>query len=140
MSHRWHFFRAGGVDQVSLRDGADLTSLGELDQKLWVALAMPTKGVDIDSATLELLDADKDGRVRVHDIQDASAFIRDTFKRPDDLLKSKPKIELAALKDDRVVAAAKRMLADLGKSAQTEVTDADVAAHTKAFADTKLNG
>ena len=140
MSHRWHFFRAGGVDQVSLRDGADLTSLGELDQKLWVALAMPTKGVDIDPATLELLDADKDGRVRVHDIKEASAFIRTTFKRPDDLLKSKPQVELSALKDDRVVAAAKRMLSDLGKPSQAEVTDGDVAAHTKAFADTKLNG
>ena len=52
MSHRWHFFRAGGVDQVSLRDGKDLHALTELDQKLWVALAMPVKGVDIDPATL----------------------------------------------------------------------------------------
>ncbi|HEX4450524.1 MAG TPA: hypothetical protein VH143_06630, partial [Kofleriaceae bacterium] len=140
MSHRWHFFRAGGVDQVSLRDGSDLTSLGELDQKLWVALAMPTKGVEIDPATLELLDGDKDGRVRVLDIQAAAAFIRDTFKRPDDLLTTKPKLELSALKDDRVVTAAKRMLSDLGKASATEVTAEDVAAHTKAFADTKLNG
>ena len=48
MAHRWHFFRAGGVDQVSLRNGEDLKALGELDQKLWVALAMPVKGVDLD--------------------------------------------------------------------------------------------
>ena len=59
MAHRWHFFRAGGVDQVSLRDGKDLTSLVELDQKLWVALAMPIKGVDLDVETLDLIDTDK---------------------------------------------------------------------------------
>jgi hypothetical protein len=41
MGHDWHFFRAGGVDQVSLRNGADVLALAELDQKLWVALAMP---------------------------------------------------------------------------------------------------
>jgi hypothetical protein len=140
MSHRWHFFRAGGVDQVSLRDGADLTSLGELDQKLWVALAMPTKGVDVDAATLDVLDGDKDGRIRVHDIQGAAAFILETFKRPNDVLTSMPKLELSALKDDRVVTAAKRMLADLDKPTATELTADDVAAHTKAFADTKLNG
>jgi len=140
MSHRWHFFRAGGVDQVSLRDGADLTSLDQLDQKLWVALAMPTKGVDVDPATLELLDADKDGRVRVQDIQAAAAFIRGTFKQPDDLLTSNDKLQLVQLKDDPVIAAAKRVLADLGKPGAVELTADDVAAHTKAFAETKLNG
>jgi len=65
MGHRFHFFRAGGVDQVSLRDGADLLALPELDQKLWAALAMPTRGIDLDPETLGLLDADADGRIRV---------------------------------------------------------------------------
>jgi hypothetical protein len=63
MAHQWHFFRAGGVDQVSLKSGADLLALPELDQKLWVALAMPTRDVAIDPATMDLLDGDKDGRV-----------------------------------------------------------------------------
>jgi len=27
-SHRWKFYRAGGVDQVQLRDGRDLARLG----------------------------------------------------------------------------------------------------------------
>ena len=39
-SHRWKFFRAGGVDQVQLRDGKDIANLGLLDQKLWMALAV----------------------------------------------------------------------------------------------------
>ncbi len=140
MAQRWHFFRAGGVDQVSLRDGSDLTSIAELDQKLWVALAMPVKGVDLDPETLGLLDTDKDGRIRVHDIQREVVFIGHTFKDPDDVLKSADEVELSDLKDDKVVAAAKRMLKDLGKPDERLITVADADAITKAFADTKLNG
>ena len=140
MSHRWHFFRAGGVDQVSIRHGEDLTSLAELDQKLWVALAMPTKGVAIDPLTLEILDEDKDGRVRVQDIEHAVAFVKDTFKRPDDVLVSQPEVKLAQIKDERVVTAAKRMLHDVGKDGADTITVTDVTEHTKAFVNTKLNG
>jgi hypothetical protein len=42
---RWTFFRAGGFDHVKVKSGADLMHLGELDQKLWVALACPTTSV-----------------------------------------------------------------------------------------------
>jgi hypothetical protein len=59
--HSWTFFRAGGVDQVILQSGDDLKNLDQLDQKLWVALSCPVKGLEIDQRTLELLDADKDG-------------------------------------------------------------------------------
>jgi len=140
MEHRWHFFRAGGVDQVSLRDGKDLMAIAGLDQKLWVALAMPTKGVDLDPNTLDLIDTDKDGRIRVHDIQREVEFIGATFKDPDDVLKSADEVELSDLKDDKVVAAAKRMLKDLGKADAKLITVADADAIQKAFADTKLNG
>jgi len=87
MAHQWHFFRAGGVDQVSLRDGQDVLSLSELDQKLWVALSMPVKGVDLDAETLALIDLDTDGRIRVRDVLTAVGWVKDTFKNPDDILK-----------------------------------------------------
>lgn len=140
MRHRWHFFRAGGVDQVTLRDGLDLLGLPDLDQKLWVALAMPTAGVDIDRATLDLMDAHSDGRIRVHDVLNAVADIKRVFKNPSDVLTSHDKLELAAIADTGVLAAAKRMLADLGKRDATAITVDDTIAVTKAFADTKLNG
>jgi len=62
--HRWQFFRAGGVDQVVFRSGADIARIGELDQKLWVALACPTRGIEFDTRTLDLIDTDHDGRIR----------------------------------------------------------------------------
>ena len=45
-AHRWKFFRAGGVDQVALDPAADLAALPQLDQKLWVALSCPTRGLE----------------------------------------------------------------------------------------------
>src|SRR5438270_7844122 len=117
MTHRFHFFQAGGVDQVSLRDGADMLALSELDQKLWVALAMPTRGTAIDPETLALLDADSDGRIRVGDILDAIEWVRATFVDPGLVLASAEQVELSALADPKIVSAAKRMLHDLGKTA-----------------------
>jgi len=140
MAHRWHFFRAGGVDQVSLRDGKDILALAELDQKLWVALAMPVKGVDIDAETLALIDKDADGRIRVQDVIETAAWIKTTFKSPDDVLRSSPSVKLSAIADAKVLAAAKLMLKDLGKPDATEISVDDASAITKAFADTVLNG
>jgi len=140
MTHRFHFFRAGGVDQVSLRDGEDLVALSELDQKLWVALAMPTRGTAIDPETLALLDLDGDGRIRVQDILAAVTWVKATFKQPNDLLTSKDTVQLSAIADERVVAAAKRMLSDLGKQHEAAISVADTVAIHEAFAETVLNG
>ena len=140
MSHRWHFFRAGGVDQVSLRDGKDLVALPALDQKLWVALAMPATGVDLDPATLALIDVASDGRIRAHDVIETVKWIEATFVEPGDVLASKDEVALSAIKDRAVVAAAKRMLADLGKRDATAISVADADAIAKAFEATVLNG
>ncbi len=140
MAHQWHFFRAGGVDQVSLRDGADILALDQLDPKLWVALAMPTRDVDIDPATLDGLDADKDGRIRVQDILLAVSWIKTTFKDAGKLLAGADSVALSQLADPKILATAKRMLADLGKKDATAVSMDDATAITKAFADTVLNG
>ncbi len=140
MAHTWHFFRAGGVDQVSLRNGQDILSLADLDQKLWVALAMPVQGVDIDPDTLALIDLDGDGRIRVNDILATVAWAKTAFTNADDVLKSSSEVKLTAIADAKVLAAARRMLTDLGKPDATSISVEDAQAITKAFADTVLNG
>ena len=55
-SHRWSFYRAGGVDQVRLDKGADFLNLDQLDQKLWVALSCPVKGLEIDEFSRQKMD------------------------------------------------------------------------------------
>lgn len=66
--HTWKFARIGGFDQVEISSGEDLAHLHELDQKLWVALACPVKGIEFDERTLELIDKDKDGRIHAGEL------------------------------------------------------------------------
>lgn len=85
-NHTWKFFRAGGFDQVRIDTGADLLALDELDQKLWVALACPTAGLEFDSKTLAMIDTDKDGRIRAPELIAAVKWAAERLKSADDLL------------------------------------------------------
>src|SRR5205814_8858296 len=96
---KWKFFRAGGVDQVVIESGADVLHLDDLDPKLWVALSMPTRGVDLDPRTLDLLDLDHDGHVRHPEVLSAIAWVRDAYEQPDELLKGGDAVPLKALKE-----------------------------------------
>src|SRR6185437_8824258 len=100
--HRWTFFRAGGFDQVKLVSGDDLANLAALDQKLWVALACPTTGLEIDARTLSLIDTDKDGRVRAPELIAAAAFACANLKDSNDLFKGEATLPLAAISLDDV--------------------------------------
>ena len=144
-THTWKFFRAGGFDQVKLETGADLANLDQLDQKLWVALACPTRGLEFDNRTLDLIDADKDGRVRVPEIIAAAKWATGLLKNPDDLVKGSPALPLAAINDTapegkQILASAKQILANLGKVEATVIDLADTADTAKIFAATNFNG
>ena len=141
MAHRWKFARTGGVDQVLLTSGEDLMHLDELDEKLWVALAMPTVGVQMDPKTLAALDTDKDGRIRSPEVRAAVKFACAALKNPDDILKGGgDSIAIDALADGPVKASALRILHNLGKAAETTISLADVADTARIFANTRFNG
>jgi len=144
-THIWKFFRAGGFDQVKLETGADLANLDQLDQKLWVALACPTRGLEFDNRTLDLIDADKDGRVRVPEVIAAAKWATGLLKNPDNLVKGSPALPLAAINDTapegkQILASAKQILANLGKVEATAIDLADTADTAKIFAATNFNG
>ncbi|HOY66694.1 MAG TPA: hypothetical protein PLP29_07375 [Candidatus Ozemobacteraceae bacterium] len=143
--HAWRFFRSGGVDQVSLDSGADLKALKELDPKLWMALSCPVQGLELDAATLGLIDTDKDGRVRVPELLAAVEWVCDRLKNPDELLKRSETLALAGINDadeegKRLTASARRILAELGKPDAEVIAVADVADASKKFAVTRFNG
>jgi hypothetical protein len=98
-THKWTFFRAGGFDQVKLATGADLRNLDQLDQKLWVALACPTRGLEIEPRTLDLIDTDRNGRVRVPELIAAARFATGSLKNADDLFKGDDGLPLASIDD-----------------------------------------
>lgn len=138
--HSWKFFRAGGVDQVVLRDGADIAHLEQLDQKLWVALSMPVGVAEFDPRTLSILDTDKDGRIRPPEILAAVAWARGAFKDLGGLLKGGDSVPLDAIRDPALLAGAKRILANLGRPDAAAVTLNDVSSQETIFAGTTFNG
>src|SRR3569623_1219477 len=143
--HTWIFFRVGGFDQVRLESGADLAALGELDQKLWTALACPTKGLEFDARTLALIDSDNDGRIRAPDIIAAARWATANPKNPDDLLRVAPTLPLAAINSEgdegrQIIVSAKNILANLGKPDADVITLDDTATTAKLFAQQRFNG
>jgi hypothetical protein len=143
--HRWTFFRAGGFDQVKLETGADIVNIGSLDRKLWVALACPTSGLEIDPRTLSFIDTDKDGRVRASELVAAVEFAGRNLKNPDELLKGEAVLPLAAINDalpegKTLLASARQILANIGKADASVLTIEDVADPARIFADTAFNG
>ena len=76
MSYNWKWFRAGRMSQVSLKCGADVAALAELDRKQWIAISMPTTGVRFDARMLELMDTDHDGRIRTPEVLAAIDFLK----------------------------------------------------------------
>ena len=143
--HIWKFYRAGGVDQASLERGTDLTALEGLDQKLWVALSCPTRGLEFDIKTLDYIDTDHDGRIRVPEILAALRWTLSVIKEPEDLIRRNESLPLKAINDQtpdgkKLLAAASQILATLGKSAAEEITASDTTDTQKILAQTKLNG
>ena len=70
----WKYCSLGGVVRVNITSGEDIAHLGELDQKLWTVLSCPTKDLAFDERTLQLIDADGDGRVRVQEVVAAAEW------------------------------------------------------------------
>jgi hypothetical protein len=139
-THRWRFFRAGGVDQVQLRDGKDIANLASLDQKLWMALAVPTRGTELDPKTADLIDTDKDGRIRPPEIIAAVQWAVGVLKDVGHVMKGGDSVPLAEIADAGTLAGAKRILASLKKPDATAISLAEVTDTVKIFAETKLNG
>ncbi len=143
--HTWKFFRTGGLDQVLLESGDDLINLEHLDQKLWVALSCPVKGLELDEKTLALIDGDGDGRIRVPELLAAVKWAGRRLKDPGELLKDHDGMPLRLINDATpegkiILSSARQILANLGKKGADTISVADTADTTKIFSASALNG
>ncbi len=141
----WSFFRAGGVDQVVLATGDDIGALAELDQKLWVAIACPTKGTEIEEKTLDFVDTDHDGRIRPPEILEAIEWSKKVFSSLDVLLEKGDSLAFGAFngatpEGKAALVSAKRILAESGKKEAKEITLDDVNGMVTVMAATRFNG
>ncbi|MBI5692894.1 MAG: hypothetical protein HZC55_22685 [Verrucomicrobia bacterium] len=144
-THSWTFFRTGGLDQVALTTGADLLALDQLDQKLWVALSCPVKGLELDDKTLALVDTDGDGRIRVPEVIGAIKWAAPYLNDAGVLLAGTDGLPLSVLNSSSpegqsALTCARQILANLGRKDASVITVADVADTAKIFAASPLNG
>ena len=144
MAHQWRFFRSGGFDQVRLDKIEDWQHLSELDPKLWAALSCPVKGLEFDARTMNYLDTDHDGRVRIVEVKSAVAWALSVLQTPQILL-SGAELPLSAINiqteaGQKLHASAKRILQNLGKADATVLTVADTDDLALIFPADQLNG
>lgn len=142
--HKWRFFRSGGFDQVRLESAADLKALEQLDPKLWATLSCPTSGLEFDDRTLQLIDKDGDGRIRVPEIIEAVNWTSSVLKNPEVITQSAGALPLDTIDDGtpegaEILLSARQILAHLGKADDTTISVEDTADTAAIFADTKFN-
>lgn len=143
--HQWRFFRTGSLDQVRFKTAADFTQLDKLDLKLWVALSCPTRGIDFDPVTLDLIDTDGDGRIRAPELLAAVRWATSLLRDPADLIKEQTKLPLDSINDSTeegaaLLASARRILQNLGRGDATCVTPGDTRDTAGILARTNFNG
>ena len=117
--YNWKFSTVGGVTRVNIETGEDIAHLDELDQKLWTVLSCPVKGLEFDEKTLALLDTDKDGKIRAHEVVAASLWLKKVLLEMDYLTEGNDHIPFSLIsptsdEGKEVLDAAKLILEKLG--------------------------
>ena len=140
----WKYCSLGGVVRVNITSGEDIAHLGELDQKLWTVLSCPTKDLGLDSRTLQLIDTDGDGRVRVAEVVAAAQWLTSVLKDKDAILKGDSVLPLDGINTEveagqKLHASAKQILANLGLEKE-EISVDEAADSVAIFAKTQFNG
>jgi len=143
--HQWKFFRAGGFDQVLLESGEDLLALAQLDKKLWSALSCPVKGIEFDQRTLQLIDTDGDGHIRVPEVLAAVEWAGRCLNDRQVLINGGQGVPLSAIstateEGQRLLEAARTVLSNLGKADADQVTVADTTNSEASLSQTRFNG
>jgi hypothetical protein len=84
--HSWNYENIGGSTRVKITSGADIAHLDQLDPKMWTVLSCPSIGLEIEDKSLQYIDTDSDGRIRVNDIVATAKWMTSAIKNADLLL------------------------------------------------------
>ena len=143
-SYPWKFSSVGGTVRVKILSGEDIRNLWQLDRKMWTVLSCPTHGLEFDARTLQLIDVDKDGNIRVDEVIKTSQWLTGIIRDADLLLKEADSLKLEDFNAEnpdgaRLQASARQILKNLGLE-KDEISLEDTADNVKIFADTQFNG
>ena len=98
--YKWQYCSLGGTKRVCITRGEDIAHLAELDQKLWTVLSCPVKGLELDERTLDLIDYDRDGKIRADEVITAANWLCSVVKDKDMILQGHDYIDLADFNTD----------------------------------------
>ena len=143
-SYKWTYCSLGNAVRVNVTSGEDIAHLGELDQKMWTVLSCPTKGLEFDHRTLELLDTDKDGKIRVPEVVAAAQWLTSVIRDRDSILAGADTLALSNIDDSnaegaRLLSSARQILANL-KLDKQEISVNEALDSTAIFAGSAFNG
>lgn len=139
------FFRAGGFYQLLLKSAEDLDYLSKLDQSLWVASSCPTRGLDLEPATLDCIDSDGDGRIRVPEILATLDWLKRVLHDRSRLPLGEDGVETAMLNAEspegaELLRTIARIHDNLGLTGQSRISLAQTLDRSGIFAAVKSNG
>lgn len=139
----WNFFRAAGVLQAVV-DSKVFRSLKDLPNENWAVLSCPAKGLDFDQRTLQFLDGNGDGNIRIEEVLAALAWLETRLTDLAELLGGGETVKLASFADtpdgNALKDAAKAVLERLGKPDADEITLSDVMSRQATFKAAPFNG
>ena len=128
-NYKWNFANVGGVTRVRIQTAEDLRHLGELDKKMWTVLSCPVNGLEISAESLQTMDIDGDGQLRLKEVVATAEWLCATLKDPQSLFEQKDAIALDNIADEAIAAEAKK-LAGKGEAITLAEVDAALAAVT----------
>ncbi len=143
-TYPWQFASVGGAVRVKIQSGEDIRHLGELDRKMWTVLSCPVTGLEFDARTLQLIDVDADGKIRVDEVIKTAQWLTRVVKNADQLLQESDELAFADFNENdpdgaRLLSSARQILKNL-KLEKESIGLADTADNVKIFADTQFNG
>lgn len=142
-AYDWHYSSVGGVMRVNIESGEDIRHLGELDQKLWTVLSCPTKGLEFCEKTLQLMDTDNDGKIRVGEVVAMANWLCDVLADPQDLITGGDTLKFSAFAEtengQRLRKIAEQIVETLG-TPKDEISIADTSDSLAIFSKTRFNG
>ncbi len=142
--YEWKYCSLGGAIRVNIASGEDIAHLGELDQKLWTVLSCPVDSLEFDRRTLDYIDTDKDGKIKVAEVVAAAQWLTSVIKDKDLILKGESvldieNIDTASETGRRLHDSAARILADLGREGN-RITVEEASDSVAIFSGTRFNG
>ena len=132
--YNWTYASLGGATRVSIEKGEDIVHLPELDRKLWTVLSCPVEGLEFDQRTLQILDSDSDGKIRVDEVSGAVKWMTQAITNPDDLLKEEDHFPIEAFDTSNETGkllkeSAQKVLAAAGQTDAEEISINDIKAY-----------